>query len=401
MTVLEAAPLASMAALPDDRPDDRHGAARRIGRIPLRNIWLLFLYASDLARFADRFDARLIEDDADLTTLAARLLAHAVERRLHRNLSRGYRPQAAVLSRVRGRIDVLKTGTHRLLDRGQVACRFEAFTVDTPRNRLVRFALDAVAGRTPDRAVARRCRALAADLGRSGVSARRPTDAEIMTDVISRNEAEDRFMVAAARLALDFALPTEDDGSAALASADRDAAAARKLFERAVAGFYALELPARDAWRVTRGTPLDWRIEAATPGMREILPTMRTDIVLENRRLGRRVVVDTKFTEILVPGWRRERSLRPGHLYQIYAYLRSQAGGDALSDRAEGLLLHPAVDAQVDEAAVVQGHRIRFATVDLAASPAEIRARLLDLVLGEGPGMKEKSPTRTPGLEVR
>lgn len=389
MTVREAAAPASApalpAALPADQADDSPETVRRIGRIPVRNIWLLFLYAADLARFADRFDARLIEEDADLTTLAARLLAHAVERRLHRNLSRGYRPQAAVLSRVRGRIDVLKTGTHRLLDRGQVACRFEAFTVDTPRNRLVRFALDAVAGRTPDRAVARRCRELAADLGRSGVSARRPTDAEILADVISRNEAEDRFMVAAARLALDLALPTEDDGVSSLAAADRDAAAARKLFERAAAGFYEVELPARDVWRVTRGSPLDWRIDAATPGMREILPTMRTDIVLENARLGRRVVVDTKFTGILVPGWRRERSLRSGHLYQIYAYLRSQTGRDALADRAEGLLLHPAIETQVDEAAVIQGHRIRFATVDLAASPGEIRARLLDLILGDGP----------------
>lgn len=390
MIVLEAAP-----------PDVAPSAARRIGRIPVRNIWLLFLYASDLARFADRFDARLIEDDADLVTLAARLLSHAVERRLHRNLSRGYRPQTAVLPRVRGRIDLLRTEAHRLLERGQVACRFEAFTVDTPRNRLVRFALDVVAGRTADRSVARRCRELAADLGRSGVSAGRPTAAEAAADVIGRNEAEDRFMIAAARLALDLALPTEDDGPASLAAGDRDVVAARKLFERAAAGFYALELPARDAWRVTRGSPLDWRIEAATPGMREILPAMRTDIVLENRRLGRRVIVDAKFTDILVPGWRRERSLRSSHLYQIYAYLRSQSGRDAMADRAEGLLLHPAIETQVDEAAIIQGHRIRFATVDLAASPAEIRARLLDLVLGDGPRMDEKSPTRTPGLKVR
>lgn len=397
MIVLESASRIESPAPPEGEPP----AARRIGRIPVRNIWLLFLYASDLARFADRFDARLVEDDADLTTLAARLLAHAVERRLHRNLTRGYRPQAALLPRVRGRIDLLRTEAHRLLDRGRVACRFEAFTVDTPRNRLVRVALDTVAGRTGDRSVARRCRELAADLGRAGVSARRPTAAEAAADAISRNEAEDRFMVAAARLALDLALPTEDQGSASLPGAGRDATAARKLFERAVGGFYEVELATRDGWRVRRGAPLDWRIEAATPGVRDILPTMRTDIVLENRAKGRRLVIDTKFTGILTTGWRRERTLASDHLYQIYAYLRSQVGRDALDDRAEGLLLHPAVEAQVDETAVIQGHRIRFATVDLAASHGDIRARLLDLVLGECPAMEEKSPTRAPGLKVR
>ncbi|GAA0635768.1 5-methylcytosine-specific restriction endonuclease system specificity protein McrC [Brevundimonas lenta] len=354
----------------------------RIGRIPVRNIWLLFLYASDLARFGDRFDAALIEDGADLPSLVARILVHAVERRLRRSLSTAYRPCQAALTRVRGRIDILRTDANRLLDRGQVACRFEEFTVDTPRNRLVRAALDAIAARVRDRDLSRRCRTLAADLDRTGVSARRPTPAELAVDVISRNEAEDRLMVAAARLALDLALPTEDSGSTALNAAERDERAARKLFEKAVAGFYAAELRAKDGWKVNRGTHLDWQIEDATSGMRDILPAMRCDVVLDNATAGRRLVIDTKFTHILTSGWHRARSVRSNYLYQIYAYLRSQAGRHPLADRAEGLLLHPAVDAAVDEEVVIQGHRIRFATVDLAAKdPGEIRKRLLDLAL--------------------
>ena len=34
---------------------------------------------------------------------------------------------------------------------------------------------------------------------------------------------------------------------------------------------------------------------------------------------------------------------------------------------------------EVDEAVVIQGHRLRFATVDLTASHADLRARLLQL----------------------
>jgi 5-methylcytosine-specific restriction enzyme subunit McrC len=67
-------------------------------------------------------------------------------------------------------------------------------------------------------------------------------------------------------------------------------------------------------------------------------------------------------------------------VYQIYAYLRSQVGrGDPLADCASGLLLHPSVDDAVDETVVIQGHGIRFATVDLTASSAEIRSQLLRL----------------------
>ena len=121
-----------------------------------------------------------------------------------------------------------------------------------------------------------------------------------------------------------------------------------------------------------------WRIEWSTPGIDRILPNMRTDVVLDHPPSGRRIVVDTKFNSILRPGGHRDQALRSGYLYQIYAYMRSQASrGDPLADRAEGLLLHPSVGESVDEAAVVQGHRIRFATVDLAASTSEIRKQLL------------------------
>jgi len=40
--------------------------------------------------------------------------------------------------------------------------------------------------------------------------------------------------------------------------------------------------------------------------------------------LGRRIVIDTKFNAVLTPGWHREKTLRSGYIYQIYAYLRSQ-----------------------------------------------------------------------------
>ena len=109
--------------------------------IPLRNIWLLFLYAADLVRFKDSVS---VEKEAarDLPELLARLLVRVVQLRLRRNLSRGYQAQNAVLSRVRGRIDVLATVSGQLLEQGRVACRFQEHTMDTPRNRLVRAALE-------------------------------------------------------------------------------------------------------------------------------------------------------------------------------------------------------------------------------------------------------------------
>lgn len=90
-----------------------------IGRIPVRNLWLLMLYASDLTRIKGAFDAITEDDIDDLPDLVARLLASSVERRLRRNLTRGYRHREMVLTRVRGRIDILTTEARQLLSRGR------------------------------------------------------------------------------------------------------------------------------------------------------------------------------------------------------------------------------------------------------------------------------------------
>ncbi len=150
------------------------------------------LYASDFARFGERFNASVQEDVDDLPDLVGRLLIREVERRMRRNLSRGYLHREDVLTRVRGRIDILVTSTKRLLDAGEVACRFDELTLDTPRNRFVRAALERIARLATSAVLAYRCRGLAADFGRAGVSGLPPGRSHLAKDQIGRNDAEDR-----------------------------------------------------------------------------------------------------------------------------------------------------------------------------------------------------------------
>ena len=359
---------------PENEPDMDRGY---VGRIPVRNLWLLMLYASDLFRLRGKDRAGLEENPDDLPDLIAEFLAGAVSERQRRQLSLGYRTREAALNRVRGRIDMLATERSQLLSRGLVACRFGVLTIDTPRNRFVRAALEAISRLVRRQKLAHRCRKLANDMKAMGVSGVPPTRRQMSTDRFGRHDADDRYMVAAAKLAFELALPTEGAGANVLPLPNREEQWVRRLFERAVGGFYQVVL-SPDGWRVSTGRMLNWQIEWSTAGVASILPKMKTDIVLEHPPSDRRIVVDTKFNAILTSGWYRDKTLRSDDLYQIYAYLRSQVGrGDSLADCAEGLLLHPSVGESVDETAVIQGHRIRFATVDLAASTSEIRAQLL------------------------
>ncbi|MGJ4940625.1 5-methylcytosine-specific restriction endonuclease system specificity protein McrC [Bradyrhizobium sp. HKCCYLS1011] len=342
--------------------------------IPIRNLWLLLVYASGLAEFESQCGAGT-DDDIELADILGRLLARLVERRLRTNLSRGYQRREAVIPRVRGRVDWLQTLSRQHLQRGRLACRFEELSFDTPRNRLVRCALIAIAGRVRNRTVAAECRRLGEDLGRLGIAASRPTRQEMSADTIGSHQSEDRFMISVAQLVFEMLLPNETHGDMKLPRLKRDEFTLRKIFEKAVAGFYRHHLRRSDGWRVRVQNYQSWQLEPGGSDDERLLPGMVPDIVLD-RRQERRIVIDTKFTSVLTKGIADKDRLKSANIYQIYAYLHSQRGRGPLCDKAEGVLLYPAIDRDVDETFNIQGHRIRFVTVDLALKPSEILGRL-------------------------
>ncbi len=351
-----------------------------IGKVPVRNLWLLMLYSSDLFRELGKGNVSVEANPEDIPDLVAEVLSHIVQRRLKKNLSFGYRSRDAVLNRIRGRIDLLITERRQLLLRGKIACRYEDLTVNTPRNRFVRAALYAIARMTIRSDLRYRCRGLADTLKMLGVSGEKPTRHEISVDRFARHDSDDKLMVSAAQLAFDLRLPTEDAGNIHMLQPDRDVIWVRKLFERAVGGFYDVVLSPH-GWHVFSGNRQNWIIDKKTAGIDDFLPNMKTDIVLDCPAKNYRIIIDTKFNSLIVPGWFRDKTFRNKYIYQIYAYLRSQEGnGDPLSDHASGMLLHPSIDISVDETVLIQGHAIRFATVDLAQSTKIIRDRLITLI---------------------
>ncbi len=358
------------------------GDAGFAGKIPIRNIWLLMLYASDLYQVLGNKAVGIEESPDELPELVAEILTQEVQRRLQRNLTAGYRERHQIMNRVRGRIDHLYTHRHQLLSRGQVACRFEELTVDTRRNRFVRAALERLARLVQRKDLKHRCRSLAESLRMMGVKGSSPSRSEVGADRFGRHDAGDRMMVAAAWLAFDLALPTEDLGEKQFASPDRDEVWARRLFERAVGGFCKVVL-APDGWSVRTGKKLEWQLDWVSDGMSEVLQGMATDIVLDDPARDRRIVIDTKFTSLLKPNRQGAAKISNPYLFQIYAYLKSQTGKGGLNDVAEGLMLHPSVGETMDVSASIQGQKVRFATVDLAADSIEIRQQLRSALVSE------------------
>lgn len=361
-----------------DSPETSRNAC--YGGIPVRNLWLLMLYASQLFRHMHHSRVSAEENPDEIPDLVAEILIRLVERRLRQNLTFGYRERASNLSRVRGRIDTLHTESHQLLARGVIRCRFQDLTVDTPRNRYIRAALELLSRIAIGPETRHNCRTLVKSLRNLGVIGERPSNAEISADRYGRHDKEDQVMVSAAKLAFNLLLPNEVEGNRAMPRLSRDLAWIRHLYEKAVAGFYDVVL-GPNGWNVYAGRYIHWPLSDPTPGLERIFPSMQTDIILENSTRKRRIVIDTKFNNILSRGQYDQERLRSAYIYQIYAYLRSQENpDDPFSENSSGLLLHPAVEESINESAAIQGHIIRFATVDLSAPASSIRDSLIRIV---------------------
>lgn len=353
---------------------------QRIGKIPMRNIWLLMLYASDLYRYLGSSKIDVEDNPEQIANLVAEVLCHLVEERLVRNLSHGYSCKEAEVSRVRGRINVLATERHRLLDKGKICCRFDELTIDTPRNRYVLAALERLPKIGIKSSLVNRCGSLVLKLSSLGVSKVKPSGYSYQTERFGRHDVADQKMIAAAELAFSLALPTESEGLFHLTTPDKEIRWLRKLFEKAVAGFYSVALDKRE-WVVAPSKQLNWQVSDKSAGIDEILPSMVTDIIIDQRLRNKRLIIDTKFNSLTKKGWYRNETLRSGYLYQVYAYLRSQENERNLrSLTSSGMLLHPAVDDEVAEMVKIQGHVIWFCTVNLGDSAISIRKRLLFLI---------------------
>lgn len=344
--------------------------------IPIRNIWLLMLYASDLYYLPQIRKMGAEENPENLPELIAELLCDSVERRLRLNLTASFRDQNRPVSRVRGRVLLLETEQKRLMEKGKIACKFEELTIDTPRNRFVLSALEKCLRKIKSKELTGRCRSNISELRTRGVSSKGILKSDVNLNHFTRNDSHDRIMVAASKFAHDMLIPNDSGGNFVFNEPGREERWLRNLFEKAIGGFYRISAT-HLGWKVATGKWLNWKIEGKSDRIDELLPRMQTDIYLEHKGQNRRIIIDTKFNDILKSGQYREKTIRSGYMYQIYAYVQSQNTEQAdIGTKNEGILLHPAVGVDLDESVRIQGASYRFATVDLSKDTKAIRNRL-------------------------
>ena len=326
----------------------------------------------------DRWRAE-VETAPDLDGLLASILEKLVQQRLRIGLGRDYLQKSGLLRTIRGRIDFGRSVKGLTLQHNQLYCHFHEFSADVPKNQIIRSTLNRIVrigafgqDRTKSAPLKHRLRRLVRDLDQIQVI-------ELNLDLIrrqnlGRNDRDYGLMLAICELLLRRHMPMERAGSHVLPSVDRDARTLYSVFERFVARFYHMHL---QNWIVKPQTRLDWNAEKAS----EYLPAMKPDLLLAHKPSGKIVILDTKFTKYILAGSQyRSAVFQSEHIYQIYAYLRSQEQRSINHRSSTGVLLYPAANHHLAERVQLQGHRIDFRTINLALPWEEIERDLLALI---------------------
>jgi len=346
--------------------------------LPIQNIWLLMAYAGKANVDLLNLRSSTTRPPEDLPNLLIELLTEEVSKRFRGKLSVGYQEVTSELSRLRGRVIHIDTARRNSMMRGQIVCRYEELTYDTPLNRLARFALRQLRSITEDQRMSQLCTKAEQRLASVGVS---NVEFHIHDLKVISPQPRDVLMFELAKLALQLNIPTQTDGNQRLLDPEVSDAWIRKLFEQAIGGFYRHHL-VRRGWKVDTGRRFGWDISKGTPEVDYLMPKMITDIELVNPDKTQKIVIDTKFKAITKQSQHGRESFDSGNIYQIYSYVLSQEKADSkYSKPTTGMLLYPATGTSLREEVTIQGHQFRFVTVDLMRSPAEISHELLALFI--------------------
>lgn len=353
--------------------------------IPIRNLWHMLLYAWNEVPLNAMHGWMLEEAERapTLDTLLASILIKLMQQRLRIGLGHDYVNEERRFPGIRGRINFAQSLKQHTLDQGQLICDFQGYSANSSKNQIIRSTLARLlkvgqfGSSSPSvKEVQQKLRGLIRDL--DGIDFIELTPDLIRRQLLTRsgNDHDYRLMLSICDLIVQRQMPGGSEGSPThvVPVFDREALVLYNIYERFVANFYRIHLT---GWNVAAQKRLEWH----TKDVNERLPMMVPDLVLQEKSSDQLIVLDTKFTaHSLIENQWGKPVFDSSHLYQLYAYLKSQEHLSDAHHSAIGILLYPAVQSNLSEQIELQDHMIRIESIDLAAPWQEIERQLIALV---------------------
>ena len=336
--------------------------------IPIKNIYYMLAYAFrilDEKGYHDQSTEKF-ENTADV---CAALLIKAISKQLKIGLEKEYISQKNELATLRGKIDISASIKEMSMQNKKMVCEYDEFSINCYMNQIIKTTVYFLIKNDISKSRKKELRKLMIYFQKVDLIEINTINWKLR---FHRNNQNYRMMIGICYLVVKGLLQREEDGTKRLMSFLDDQKMCH-LYEKFILEYYRKEF--KDI--KVSAEHIQWNLDNDFNNM---LPTMKSDITLkyENRVL----IIDAKYYKNMMQSQYDVNTIRSGHLYQIFTYVKNM---DANSEEAivSGMLLYAKTDEEIyypEQAYQMSGNTIEVKTLDLNKDFNEIRKQLDDIV---------------------
>lgn len=333
--------------------------------IPIRNIYYMLSYSFQVLN-EQGYKNVATENFHNVADLCAAILIKGISTQLKRGLGQKFIPKTETLSALRGKIDVSESIKTMTMLRNQMVCTYDEFSVNTKVNQIIKATIRLLmrANISKDRKKELRRQLLF-------FSEVEELDLHTVDWAIqyNRNNQTYRMLIAICYLVVKGLLQTKSDGTVRVMDF-LDEQRMCRLYETFILEYYRKEHPEITA----SASQISWQLD---DDMNDMLPIMQTDIML--RKDDNVLIIDAKYYSHALQTRFDTHSIRSGHLYQIFTYVKNKEVELANKPHVvSGLLLYAKTDEAVfsDHTYKMSGNTISVKTLDLSGDFEQIKEQL-------------------------
>jgi 5-methylcytosine-specific restriction enzyme subunit McrC len=329
-----------------------------MSKVPIQNIYYLLCYAWDRLDEKDIVDVKPV-GDMKLLELFAKVLINGLVHLRKRGIDRGYIPYEEDTGHLRGKIKFNETLKRQLLTQAKVHCEFAILSHNVLHNRIIRSTITTLIKSKEMEDEEIRSQLYDVLLWLADVEPIQVSLDCFRRVQLHRNNAFYGFLLNVCELIHQNLLVSELTGETRFRDFLQDEKQMAKLFELFVRNFYRRE----QSEFSSKSDTIEWDGTAFDDESEAALPKMHTDISLTSPK--RKIIIDTKYYREALTSLYSKDIVRPGHLYQIYAYIKNYERRNKADTPTEGVLLYPTVHKEFDLNYELGGHPVRALTLNL------------------------------------
>ena len=337
--------------------------------IRIQNIYYMLAYAFHVLN--EQGYKNITTEDFDNTAeLCAAILARGIKIQIKRGLGKEYISRTESLASLRGKIDITESIKTQALQRRQLVCSYDEFSVNSFMNRIIKSTILLL---------------LRADIAKTRKKELKkllvyfddvaPIDLHSVNWNMQYNRNNQTYwmLIGICYLIIKGLLQTQSDGTTKLMDF-LDEQRMHRLYEKFILEYYRKEYPQITA----NASQIPWQLD---DDMGAMLPVMQTDIMLSYGE--KTLIIDAKYYAHTTQLQYDKHTLHSGNVYQIFTYVKNKEA--ELADRpheVSGMLLYAKSDEDIypENEYWMSGNRIEVRTLNLDGDFSMIKAQLDGIV---------------------